>query len=51
MSDFRIYVSALSAADVKILYESQATVDKNNNIFTNEIIEQQHTGNIVNAAS
>lgn len=51
MNDFRIYVSALSAADVKTLYESQATVDKNNNIFTNEIIEQQNTGNMVNAAS
>lgn len=51
ISDFRIYASGLSAEDIKNIYSSQAAVDKNNNIFTNEIIEQQTSGSIVNEAS
>ena len=50
MSDFRIYASALTSAQVLELYESKAAIDKNQNVFTNEIIEQQNT-NLVNADS
>lgn len=39
MSDFRIYCTALSAANVKQLYEIGAKVDNNNNIHTFELNE------------
>jgi hypothetical protein len=51
MSDFRIYASALTPAQVLELYESKAEIDKNQNIFTNEIIEQNEVANMINLDS
>jgi hypothetical protein len=51
VSDYRIYSTALSAADVLELYEGKASVDKTHNIFTNEIIEQNEVANMVNLGS
>lgn len=50
MSDFRIYASALTSAQILELYESKAEIDKNQNVFTNEIIEQNNS-NMTNANS
>lgn len=50
MSDFRIYASALTPAQVLELYESKAEIDKNQNVFTNEIVEQSNS-NMTNANS
>jgi hypothetical protein len=51
MSDFRIYASALTPAQVLELYESKAEIDKNQNVFTNEIIEQNEVANMINLDS
>ena len=39
MSDFRIYSTALTAEQVKELYNTSATIDKNGNIYTRELVE------------
>lgn len=39
ISDFRVYGTTLTEDDVKILYESRASVDKEQDIFSNEFIE------------
>ena len=39
MSDFRIYSTALSAEDIKQLYESRARIDKNGNVYCNQFID------------
>jgi hypothetical protein len=39
MSDFRIYCTALTAEQVKELYDTSATIDKNGNIYVREVIE------------
>ena len=44
MSDFRIYSTALTADQVKELYNTSATIDKNGNIYAREQIE--NLGNI-----
>lgn len=43
ISDFRIYVTALTEEDVKELYQTTMTIDNNNNLYarelTNDVIE------------
>jgi hypothetical protein len=39
ISDFRVYGTTLSEEDVKILYESRASVDKEQDVFSHEFIE------------
>jgi hypothetical protein len=51
IDDFRLYSTALSDLDVANLYSSGVAVDKNKNLFTNEIIEQSASENMVNANS
>lgn len=38
-SDFRVYVTALSAADIKTLSNTPTQIDNDSNIYTNEFIE------------
>lgn len=45
ISDFRIYSTALSAEDIKQLYESKARIDKNGNVYCNQFIESGDMGN------
>ena len=45
ISDFRIYSTALSAEDIKQLYESKARIDKNGNVYCNQFIESSDMGN------
>lgn len=40
LSDFRIYATALSAADVADLYATSAEVDRNGNYYSREVIEK-----------
>ena len=40
MSDLRIYGTALSEDDIKELYESKISVDKNGNVYIKDIIEE-----------
>lgn len=39
ISDFRIYATALTAEQVKELYNTSATIDKNGNIYARELVE------------
>ena len=45
ISDFRIYSTALSAEDIKQLYESRARIDKDGNVYCNQFVESSDMGN------
>ena len=40
ISDFRIYCTALTAEQVKELYDTSATIDKNGNVYAREVVEK-----------
>lgn len=40
LSDFRIYATALTAADVADLYHTSAEIDRNGNYYSREVIEK-----------
>jgi len=39
LSDFRLYCTALSDDDIKELYNTSASIDNKNNLFTGELVE------------
>ena len=47
LNDFRIYSTALSAEDIKQLYESKARIDKNGNVYCNQFIEIDNERNLL----
>ena len=40
VSDLRIYTTALTADQIKELYDTSATIDKNGNVYAREVIEK-----------
>ena len=45
--DFKMFATALSAADVLAEYNRKASVDSNGNLFTGEVIEYETTNNLM----
>ena len=47
LNDFRIYATALTAEDIKQLYESRARIDKNGNLYGSQFIEIDNERNLL----
>lgn len=47
LNDFRIYSTALSAEDIKQLYESRARIDKSGNLYCNQFVEMDNERNLL----
>lgn len=51
IADFRIYSTALSEDDIKEIYQTKASIDKNGNIYCNSIEENKYINPIVDYTS
>jgi len=51
IADFRIYSTALSADDIKEIYQTRASIDKNGNLYCNNIEENKYINPIVDYTS
>jgi len=40
MSDFRMYYTALSAKQIKELYNTSVTIDKSGNVYARKLVEE-----------
>ena len=47
ISDFRIYATALTADDIRQLYESKVKIDRSGNLYCSQFIESNNIGNLL----
>ena len=51
LADFRIYSTALSEDDIKEIYQTRASIDKNGNLYCNNIEENKYINPLVDYTS